>query len=237
MEKISAECSQKTADLLECWVEFPEKQVVSPTNSNLYHYAGNNPVKYTDPDGESGKLTIYSSGNSLFDGHSWISYTPDDTGETTTYGTWGNNPIGEGNGLFENLEQGYGAQATRSVQLDDKQESALMETISQYKEKGENAWNLLGPCSKFAQDAWESATGEYLNANTLIIVNNPETLKKSIIKANGNVSNGTLDIPNSSSGASSVDSNSVDRSSGSSSYGVGSTSNVSSDPIYDSLTQ
>jgi hypothetical protein len=26
---------------------------VSPTNSNLYHYAGNNPVKYVDPDGEA----------------------------------------------------------------------------------------------------------------------------------------------------------------------------------------
>lgn len=173
----------------------------------------------------------------MFDGHSWISYIPDDTGETTTYGTWGNNPTGEGNGLFENLEQGYGAQATRTVQLNDEQEASLMKTINQYKERGENAWNLLGPCSKFAQDAWESATGEYLNANTLIIVSNPETLKKSIIKANGNVSNGTLDIPNSSSGASSVGSNSVDRSSGSSSYSVGSTSNISSDPVYDSLTQ
>lgn len=203
----------------------------------MYHYAGNNPVKYTDPDGESGELTIYSIGNSLLDGHSWISFTSDDTGETTTYGTWGNNPTGEGNGLFENLEQGYGAQATRTVQLDDEQEAALMKTINQYREKGENAWNLLGPCSKFAQDAWESATGEYLNANTFIIINNPSTLKKSIIEANGNASNGTLIIPDSSSGASSNGSNSVDRSSGSSSYTVGSTSNISLDPIYDSLTQ
>jgi len=41
----------------------------------------------------------------------------------------------------------------------------------------------------------------------------------------------------SGSGASSIGLNSVDRSSGSSSYSVGSTSNVLSDPIYDSLTQ
>ena len=27
--------------------------MLTPTNGNLYHYAGNNPVKYTDPDGNS----------------------------------------------------------------------------------------------------------------------------------------------------------------------------------------
>ena len=41
----------KTVDFGRNWAEFAEKTVVSPTNSNLYHYAGNNPVKYVDPDG------------------------------------------------------------------------------------------------------------------------------------------------------------------------------------------
>ena len=41
----------KTADLGQFWAEFAEFWVVSPTNSNLYHYAGNNPVRYVDPDG------------------------------------------------------------------------------------------------------------------------------------------------------------------------------------------
>lgn len=41
----------------------------------------------------------------MMSGHSWISYTPDG-GANVTYGTWGNNPTGKGNGLFENLETG-----------------------------------------------------------------------------------------------------------------------------------
>ena len=35
------EASLKTADFGWNWAEFAEKTVVSPTNSNLYHYAGN----------------------------------------------------------------------------------------------------------------------------------------------------------------------------------------------------
>ena len=42
----------KTADFGQFWAEIAEFWVVSPTNSNLYHYAGNNPLKYIDPDGE-----------------------------------------------------------------------------------------------------------------------------------------------------------------------------------------
>ncbi len=30
-----------------------QKRIVGPKNCNLYHYAGNNPIKYTDPDGRA----------------------------------------------------------------------------------------------------------------------------------------------------------------------------------------
>ncbi|WP_432890844.1 hypothetical protein [Treponema putidum] len=50
--------------------------VFNVVNLHVYHYAGYmqrsfelyNPIKYTEPDGRSGKLTIYSTGNSLMGG-------------------------------------------------------------------------------------------------------------------------------------------------------------------------
>jgi len=131
----------------------------------------------------SGTLTIYSQGDGLIDGHSWISYTPDG-GSTTTYGTWGNDPTGSGNGLFEDLELGRTGEASRSAHLDDKQESQLFDVINKYKSLGQNAWSYLSPCSAFAAAAWNAATGEKLDDRGLVI-SNPSTLKKAIEKANG----------------------------------------------------
>lgn len=37
-----------------------------PTNSNLYHYAGNSPVKYTDPDGRNDKTAYDEMKNNLY---------------------------------------------------------------------------------------------------------------------------------------------------------------------------
>ena len=56
----------KTADFGQFWAEFAEKTVVSPTNSNLYHYAGNNPVKYVDPDGRADATTFYQFAREWF---------------------------------------------------------------------------------------------------------------------------------------------------------------------------
>ncbi|MCR5063303.1 MAG: hypothetical protein K6A89_08485 [Treponema sp.] len=95
----------------------------------MYDYAANNPLRYTDPDGRSGKLTIYSqrgvhslipktnengyvlvdeNENELypsswfFGNHAWISFTEYETGETTYYGTWGHNQDGGNKGLRVN---------------------------------------------------------------------------------------------------------------------------------------
>jgi hypothetical protein len=132
----------------------------------------------------AGKLTIHSVGNGeILSGHSWIEYTPDN-GEPTTYGTWGNNPDGKGNGLFENLELGQKSDASRSTHISDKQEKKLLAKIQEYKEKGENGWGYLSPCSTFAADTWENATGEKLAHRSGAIISNPSKLKESIIAAN-----------------------------------------------------
>ena len=172
--------------------------------TNFYQF-GLNINSWTDIYGLSGTLTIYSTGSGLMDGHSWISYTPDGGGKTTTYGTWGNNPTGKGNGLFTDLEQGRGADATRSMHLDDAAEKRLMSKIDEYKKKGAGAWTLGGPCSSFARDAWKAGTGEDLNSNTLGglgPVSNPNSLRKSIIKANGGKANAVAASPRKNSSAS-----------------------------------
>ena len=184
------------------------KMLENPQALNSYAYGLNNPYKYIDPDGLSGILIVQSSGNggsSMTSGHSWISFTKDGGG-TTTYGTWGNNPMNLGNGLHENLEAGRTADASRSTHIDDAQEAKLMGLINTYKEKGSAAWRIGAPCSTFARDAWESGTGEYLNSNYGPI-SNPTTLKESIISANGgvnhlntsNVANGSSSSPSPSS--------------------------------------
>ena len=172
--------------------------------TNFYQF-GLNINSWTDIYGLSGTLTIYSTGSGLMDGHSWISYTPDGGGKTTTYGTWGNNPTGKGNGLFTDIEQGRGADATRSMHLDDAAEKRLMSKIDEYKKKGAGAWTLGGPCSSFARDAWKAGTGEDLNSNTLGglgPVSNPNSLRKSIIKANGGKANAVAASPRKNSSAS-----------------------------------
>jgi hypothetical protein len=183
---------------------------------DLYVYVGENPVSWSDPYGLSGWLTIYSeSGGNLYGalgGHSWVSYAPDG-GTLTTYGTWGNNPNGLGNGLHINLENPANNSnpsnlcpianqcAYRTTYLNDAEQAQLYALIEQYKAEGPNAWSYWAPCSAFAADAWQSATGEKLN--TLLgptgllglYISDPLALKASIIIANGGQLNGTLKQP------------------------------------------
>ena len=117
----------------------------------------------------------------------------------------GKQSTGKGNGLFTNLEQDRGAFATRSMNLDDVTEKRLMNKNYEYKKKGEDTWTLGRPCSSFARDAWNAGTKEDLNSNRvggLGPISNSTTLKESIIKANGGVTNATTDLPRKNSIAS-----------------------------------
>lgn len=127
----------------------------------------------------AGMLTIHSSGSGeMLSGHSWIEYVPE-RGVAKTYGTWGNDPIGKGNGLFENIELGRSSDASRTMHIDDKHEAELLSLIDQYKKEGNSGWGYLSPCSTFAADAWKAGTGETLSHRSGII-SNPSKLKTSI---------------------------------------------------------
>jgi RHS repeat-associated protein len=171
--------------------------------SNYYSYANGNPTLFKDPSGLSGILTIYSEGDSWFSGHSWISFTPDNgpqSGQTTTWATFGNNPKGTGsNGLNFDVELNTPCTqavecAYRQTYLTDAQEATLDESIGKYLSEGTNAWNVIldQVCSSFAASVWNTVTGETLNTNFGIIPSDPLGLKLSIINANGGNQSGTL---------------------------------------------
>lgn len=91
------------------------------------------------------------------------------------------------------------------MHLDDVAEKRLINKNYEYKKKGEDTWTLGRPCSSFARDAWNSGTKEDLNSNRVGgsgPFSNSTTLKESIIKANGGVTNATTSLPRKNSIAS-----------------------------------
>lgn len=193
----------------------------------------------------AGTLTIHSTGAGLLDGHAWIEYTPDG-GAATTYGTWGNDPNGLGNGLHENLEAGRTGEATRTMRIDAAGEERLQAIIDQYRTAGAAGWDYLSPCSTFAADAWEAATGETL-AHRSGPISHPSRLRRAIEDANTSTGSGTgtgADTPP-AKGRRSIDSavepcaaSSGRGASGSSAYTAGTlSSSVSSGPSAGSSNQ
>lgn len=151
--------------------------------ANYYAFVSNNPINGWDPFGLSGTITINSSGNGGISGHSWITYTTD-SGNTKTYGTWGNNPDGKGYGLLEDVELSMRGDTSRSMHLDDSAEQRFLNEVQRYKDMGENGWGYTNPCSGFASDAWKSATGEFLDSRNIFGISTPTNLKESINNAN-----------------------------------------------------
>jgi hypothetical protein len=131
----------------------------------------------------AGTVTIYStSDGSSLSGHSWIEFRSS-AGLVTTFGTWGNDPVGSGNGLHKNIELGRTAEAAKSARLTDEQETRLMAKVREYEQKGEGGWSYFRPCSAFAADAWHAATGERLRHRNRLSISNPFTLRTAILES------------------------------------------------------
>jgi RHS repeat-associated protein len=167
-----------------------------PDGANNYAYITNDPLRWLDADGLAGVLIIYSysdgEGSSSDAGHSWISYEQEG-GTFTTYGTWGNNPTGQGNGLFTNEEtvRQFTPDVYRGTHLDNEEEGLLINVINDYFGRGTGAWSLTNPCSGFASNAWRQATGEILHDGWP--ASTPTTLKGSIYSKNENETWGWLE--------------------------------------------
>jgi RHS repeat-associated protein len=168
---------------------------LAAADADLYTYAGDDPMNVVDSSGESGFLTIHSTGengssDNLTEGHSWITYTPDG-GAETSYGTWGNHPEGQDNGLLvdEELTRHYGmGDATRTTWISDYEEKKLMQLVDRYRKQGEKGWSTSQTCATFASDAWYAATDERLDPNPIgALWDTPTGLRESIRKLNGGI--------------------------------------------------
>ncbi len=171
---------------------------------------------------KGGVLIIHSNGTGGISGHSWIEYRPD-AGPVRTYGTWGNDPKKDGtNGLFDDLEITWSSSdASRAMRIDARGEERLLAKVAEYRKLGSDAWKLGAPCSSFARDAWEAATGENLNSNYGPF-STPTVLKESIIAANGGKASNLSEIATQPNTASSASFGSFGRFSGSSINSLGS---------------
>lgn len=115
-------------------------------------------------------------------GHSWIEYCAAD-GPRTTFGTWGNDPVGKGNGLLQGVELHFTPSHSRTAAIDREQAAKLFVVGARYAALGDAGWTITAPCSAFAAQAWEAATGERL-AHRLAGVSTPKTFAAAIATAN-----------------------------------------------------
>ena len=104
------------------------------------------------------------------------------------FGTWGHN-IGGEKGLRENTQAEFdliSESVNRSTWINDFQEALMLSVISDYANEGEDAWSYWNPCSAFATDVWNTATGEYLQDRWLcgFGYSDPNVVSESIQEAN-----------------------------------------------------
>jgi RHS repeat-associated protein len=184
-----------------------------PPSLHRYLYCSANPVDAADRSGLSGTLTIVSTddgsvSSSFFNGHSFIIWKKDPTriiGEPAfysdqTYGTWGNNPNGLGDGLHMDVELDPWRKlmpppptaATRVAHIDDAAEANLMALIQSYYAQGPGGWSHVWNCAGFAADAWKATTGEDYNLRLQVdylsygVIMTPARLKAQLSNANKN---------------------------------------------------
>ncbi len=150
---------------------------------NLYMFCANTVVTVVDKYGLSGTLTIHSNS-----GHSWIEFKHDRNENSARFGThkdYGFTGNREPSGYHEGKFRPGSSDANRSMHINDEQEKAMNGRIADSALEGDSAWDALDPCSGFAADVWEAATGEDLQ-DRFLGISNPATLKNSINEANAN---------------------------------------------------
>ncbi len=149
---------------------------------NLYMFCDNTVVTVVDKYGLSGTLTIHSNS-----GHSWIEFKHDRNENSARFSTSKDDGFRSGVEVSSYIKDNFNpwSEANRSMHINDEQEKAMNGRIADSALEGDSAWDYLDPCTGFAADVWEAATGEDLQ-DRFLGISNPITLKNSINEANAN---------------------------------------------------
>ena len=135
--------------------------VYNTVNLNLYHYSGNNPVKYIDPDGKAtilGRKVRYTGIKGLLSndiplispGHSVIAYKVNGKIQIAQYGKYG----------IKRTEGSLGPYTIKSVGMDDALIAKAVENVDKTEKFTSDTYNVvLNNCNDFA----EAVFTEYKN--------------------------------------------------------------------------
>ena len=167
-------------------------------------FCANTVVTVVDKYGLSGTILIHANRQSNMSGtlwgHAYIEFKRDGSNKSTTYGTVISRGIVNDsaasyiNGSFRSVI----GDATRSMHINDEQEKSMFGEIGDRATRGTlltrgmggyiHVWSLTSPCSDFAADVWEAATGENLQDRHLwgLGLSDPSVLADSIDAANAN---------------------------------------------------
>lgn len=134
LEKSCIEYSQNWLSAVK-FAETKRKTALRPSNGSLYHYAGNNPVKYTDPDGKAVAIPIVIG--LVFAYGVLKTYYDTNNSKSTSMGIpYNPNPLLDDGGIYNFPNSNYGNTRTETPYDSFEKQDILLSNTSDIPSQG-----------------------------------------------------------------------------------------------------